>query len=54
MDMEQLARDVQFIKDNTTEAMNDDYRRQLQIILSDGFGRIDKLTDEQLDGILND
>lgn len=51
---DEIREAVEFIKANTPNQMEAFYKAKMNQILSEGLDRIDKLTDEQLDGILND
>jgi hypothetical protein len=49
-----LEKDTQFIRDNLSIDDELFFKQALANILSEGTARINSLTNEQLDGILND
>jgi hypothetical protein len=44
-----IAKDVQFIKDNLSIDDAEFFKRQIHLIMSEGNARIDALTNEELD-----
>ena len=51
---DEIREGIEFIKANTPKQMEAFYKAKMNQILSEGLDRIDKLTDDQLEGILND